>query len=129
VLAQAAVPDKTNDAGGVSPVLATLSLANETVTFDAAFAHYAVASQVVQGGASVLVIEGNQPSLLREAEHTTSWPARFIGDAQVIHWLTDEWSSAAWWWPPPKIWLATCPPGAPHPPPPYEPAHGRRAEP
>ena len=85
VLAEVAVPEATNEVGAVGPLLERL-LSNETVTFDAAFTQYAVASQVVhQGGAYFLVLKGNQPTLLREAQHATSWPARYLGRAHAVH--------------------------------------------
>jgi hypothetical protein len=44
-----------------------------------------VAEQVVrQGGAYLLVLKGNQPTLLREAEHAAAWPARFLGRARSV---------------------------------------------
>jgi hypothetical protein len=86
VLADVAVPEATNEVGAVGPLLERLLLSNETVTFDAAFTQYAVASQVVhQGGAYFLVLKGNQPTLLREAQHATSWPARYLGRAHAVH--------------------------------------------
>jgi hypothetical protein len=50
VLGQVAVPDPTNELGAISPLLAQLALADETVTFDALFSQTTVAQQVVQQG-------------------------------------------------------------------------------
>jgi predicted transposase YbfD/YdcC len=75
VLGQRAVPDATNELGAVGALLATLPLAGETVTFDAAFTHWLVAQQVVaQGGAYLMVVEANQPVLLRACAEATTPP-------------------------------------------------------
>jgi len=78
VLGQQAVPDSTNELGAIGPFLATLPLAGETVTFDAEFTQWLVARQVVeQGGAYLMVVKANQPSLLRAcAEVTAEHPKR-----------------------------------------------------
>jgi predicted transposase YbfD/YdcC len=88
VLGQQAVPDTTNELGAISSFLAMLQLSGETVTFDAAFTHWLVAKQVVdQGGAYLMAVKANQPSLLRAcveatAEHPQR-PRRQLGQAHT----------------------------------------------
>ena len=88
VLGQQAVPDTTNELGALLPFLAGLPLTGETVTFDAAFTHAVVATQVVaQGGAYLLVVKGNQPGLCRVCEAATAdhptQPRRRLGEAHA----------------------------------------------
>jgi predicted transposase YbfD/YdcC len=85
VLGEVAVPDTTNEAGAVGTLLDALVLTGETVTFDAAFTQYVVADQVVrQGGAYLMVIKGNQPTLLADTRKATAWPARQLGTARAV---------------------------------------------
>jgi predicted transposase YbfD/YdcC len=77
VLGQQAVPDTTNELGAIGPFLATLPLAGETVTFDAEFTQWLVARQVVaQGGAYLMVVKANQPTLWRACQEATTRPRR-----------------------------------------------------
>jgi predicted transposase YbfD/YdcC len=85
VLGEVAVPDKSNELSAVGPLLEALLLPGETVTFDAQFTQWAVATQVVQqGGAYFMVVKGNQPTLLADIQHATAWPARRLGEAQTV---------------------------------------------
>lgn len=73
VLGEVAVPDTTNELGVVASLLERLPLAGETVTFDALFTQWTVAEQVVAaGGAYLMVVKGNQPTLLAECAATTA---------------------------------------------------------
>ncbi len=88
VLGQQAVPDETSELGAISSFLATLPLAGETVTFDAEFTQWLVAQQVVrQGGAYLMVVKANQPTLLRACAETTAEqpkrPRRTLGQAHT----------------------------------------------
>jgi predicted transposase YbfD/YdcC len=88
VLGQQAVPDTTNELGAIGPFLAQLPLAGETVTFDAAFTHWLVAQHVVaQGGAYLMVIKENQPTLHRACASATAdhprHPRRSLGQAHT----------------------------------------------
>jgi len=66
VLGRQAVSDVTGELGAISSFLASLPLAGATVTFDAEFTQWLVAKRVVdQGGAYLMVVNANQPSLLR----------------------------------------------------------------
>jgi predicted transposase YbfD/YdcC len=90
VLGQQAVPDETNELGAIGAFLASLPLAGETVTCDAAFTQWLVARQVVsQGGAYLLVVKANQLSLLRACAEATadhpSRPRRQLGHADSRH--------------------------------------------
>jgi predicted transposase YbfD/YdcC len=78
VLGQHAVPDATSELGAISAFLATLPLAGETVTFDAEFTQWLVAQQVVhQGGAYLMAVKANQPTVLRAcADATAEHPQR-----------------------------------------------------
>ncbi len=85
VLGEVAVPDKSNELSAVGPLLEALLLAGETVTFDAQFTQWAVATQVVQqGGAYFMVVKGNQPTLLADIRRATAWPARRLGEAHTV---------------------------------------------
>jgi predicted transposase YbfD/YdcC len=85
VLGEVAVPAPTNEAGAVGALLEALVLSGETVTFDAAFTQYLVADQVVrQGGAYLMVVKGNQPTLLADTRTATAWPARQRGTAHTV---------------------------------------------
>jgi hypothetical protein len=89
VLGQVAVPDVTSELGAVGPLLERLPLAGETVTFDAEFTQHLVANQVVQqGGASLLVLKANQPTLLRACAEATAEPPerprRALGQARTV---------------------------------------------
>jgi predicted transposase YbfD/YdcC len=90
VLGQRAVPDSTSEVGAIGAFLATLPLAGETVTFDAAFTQWLVAKQVVdQGGAYLMAVKANQPSLLHACMETTAdhpkRPRRWLGQAHTHH--------------------------------------------
>jgi predicted transposase YbfD/YdcC len=75
VLGQMAVPDTTSELGAVGRFLARLLLAGETVTFDAEFTHALVAQQVLDQGASYLmVVKANQPTLRRACQEATTYP-------------------------------------------------------
>jgi len=78
VLGQVAVSDATNELGGVDPLLEQVLVAGETLTFDALFTQTSVAEAVVaRGGDYLMVIKGNQPTLLRAcAEATADRPKR-----------------------------------------------------
>lgn len=89
VLGQVAVPDVTSELGAVGPLLERLPLAGETVTFDAEFTQHLVANQVVrQGGAYLLVLKANQPTLLRACAEATAEhpkrPRRALGQARTV---------------------------------------------
>jgi predicted transposase YbfD/YdcC len=85
VLGEVAVPDASNEVGAVAALLDALLLAGETVTFDALFTQYVVATQVVQqGGAYFMVVKGNQPTLLADIRRATAWPARQLGEARTV---------------------------------------------
>ena len=80
VLDEVAVPDASHELAAIGPLLARLLLAGETVTLDAHFTQYAVASQIVhQGGAYLMVVKGNQPTLRADIQQATAWPARRLG--------------------------------------------------
>jgi predicted transposase YbfD/YdcC len=88
-LGQVAVPDPTNELGALSPLLAQLVLADETVTFDALFTQTTVAKQVVQqGGAYLMVVKGNQQWLLADITAATARrprrPVRRLGRAHSV---------------------------------------------
>ena len=89
VLGEVTVPDTTNEWGVVGTLLERLPLAGETVTFDALFTQWTVAEQVVQaGGAYLLVVKGNQPTLLADclaatADHVRR-PRRLLGRARSV---------------------------------------------
>ena len=73
VLDQLAVPDTTTELGVVGPLLQHLALAGQTVTFDAAFTQWAVAQAVLErGGAYLMVVKGNQPTLQRDIAWATA---------------------------------------------------------
>jgi hypothetical protein len=89
VLGQQAVPDTTNELGAIGPFLATLPLAGETVTFDAEFTQWLVARQgVAQGGAYLMVVKANQPTLWRACQEATTRPlirpGRQYGQARTV---------------------------------------------
>lgn len=85
VLGEVAVPEKSNELSAVGPLLEALLLTGETVTFDAQFTQWAVATQVVQqGGAYFMVVKGNQPTLLADIRRATAWPARWLGEARTV---------------------------------------------
>jgi predicted transposase YbfD/YdcC len=84
VLGEVAVPADGNELSAVGPLLDALLVQGETVTFDAQFTQWLVAEQVVrQGGAYLLVIKGNQPTLLADSQRATAWPARYLGQAHT----------------------------------------------
>lgn len=89
VLGQVAVADATNELGGLGPLLEHVLIAGETLTFDALFTQTSVAETVVARGADyVMVIKGNQLSLLRAcaaatADHPTR-PRRPLGRARTV---------------------------------------------
>jgi predicted transposase YbfD/YdcC len=85
VLGEVAVPPTTNELGAVGALLDALLLSGETVTFDAEFTQWLVAEQVVQqGGAYLLVIKHNQPTLWADSARATAWPARVLGAAHSV---------------------------------------------
>lgn len=85
VLGEVAVPATTNELGAVGALLDALLLSGETVTFDAEFTQWLVAEQVVQqGGAYLLVVKGNQPTLWADSVRATAWPARVLGEAHSV---------------------------------------------
>jgi len=74
VLGQQAVPETTSELGAIGAFLARLPLAGETVTFEAEFTRWLVATQVVaHGGAYVLVVKHNQPTLGRARTEARRW--------------------------------------------------------
>jgi predicted transposase YbfD/YdcC len=88
VLGEVAVADATDELRALGPLLERLVLAGETVTFDALFTHAVVAEAVVaRGGAYLMVVKDNQPTLRRAcAEATTPplvRPARQLGRART----------------------------------------------
>jgi predicted transposase YbfD/YdcC len=88
-LGEVAVPDPTNELGAISPLLAQLTLAGETVTFDALFTQTTVARQVVQqGGAYLMMVKGNQRGLLAGIIAATAprpaRPVRRLGQASSV---------------------------------------------
>jgi hypothetical protein len=85
VLGEVAVPPTTNEVGAVGALLDALLLRGETVPFDAEFTQWLVAEQVVQqGGAYLLVIKENQPTLRADSARATAWPARYRGEARSV---------------------------------------------
>jgi predicted transposase YbfD/YdcC len=89
VLGQRAVPDTTNELGAILPFLARLPLAGETVTFDAEFTQWLVAQQVVtQGGAYLMAVKANQPTLLQACAAATAAqpqrPRRRLGQTRTV---------------------------------------------
>lgn len=89
VLGEVAVPEKTNELGALDPLLARLLLAGETVTFDALFTQTAGAHAVLAaGGAYLMVVKGNQPTLLAACAAATAdvppRPRRMLGCTQSI---------------------------------------------
>jgi predicted transposase YbfD/YdcC len=85
VLGEVPVPATTNEVGAVGALLDALLLAGETVTFDAEFTQYLVAEHTVrQGGAYLMVVKGNQPTLLADSRSATAWPARQLGTAHRV---------------------------------------------
>lgn len=85
VLGEVAVADASHELEAVAPLLDRLLLSGETVTLDAHFTQYVVADQIVrQGGAYLMVVKGNQPTLLADIRHATTWPARRLGQVQRV---------------------------------------------
>jgi predicted transposase YbfD/YdcC len=89
VLGEVAVPDTTNELGVVTSLLEHLPLVGETVTFDALFTQWTVAEHVVQaGGAYLMVVKDNQPTLLRDCAALTAdrpaRPRRRLGQARTV---------------------------------------------
>jgi predicted transposase YbfD/YdcC len=85
VLDQVAVPDTTNELGAVGHLLEHLALAGQTVTFDAAFTQWAVATAVLErGGAYLMVVKGNQPTLQRDIAGATDRRGRCTGHAETV---------------------------------------------
>lgn len=83
VLAQLAVPDKTNELGAIGPLLERLALGERTVTFDAEFTQWAVAQAVLeQGGAYLMVVKGNQPTLQRDIAEALAHRGRCCGHVE-----------------------------------------------
>lgn len=89
VLGEVAVPDGTNELGALDALLAQLPLAGETLTFDALFTQWTVAERVgARGGAYLMVVKGNQPTLLADclaltADHPRQ-PRRVLGRARSV---------------------------------------------
>jgi predicted transposase YbfD/YdcC len=88
VLGEVPVPDGANELAAVAPLLARVALAGETVTFDAQFTQTAVAAAVVaRGGAYLMAVKGNQPSLRRACADATAdrppRPRRLLGRARA----------------------------------------------
>jgi predicted transposase YbfD/YdcC len=80
VLAQLAVPDKTNELGAIAPLLERLVLSGRTVTLDAEFTQWAVAQAVLErGGAYLMVVKGNQPTLQRDIAEALAHRGRCCG--------------------------------------------------
>jgi len=74
MLGQQAVPETTSELGAIGAFLARLPLAGETVTFDAEFTRWLVATRVVaHGGAYLLVAKHNQPTLRRACVEARRW--------------------------------------------------------
>jgi DDE_Tnp_1-associated len=134
LLGQVAVPDPTNELGAISPLLARLALADETVTFDALFTQTTVARQgVQQGGAYLMVVKGNQRGLLDGVVAATAprpaRPVRRLGRARSVrlaHGRFEERTLEATR-APADLGLAACPPGAAAAPPLRQQAHRRGA--
>ena len=89
VLGQVAVPDTTNELGVVTSLLERVPLIGETVTFDALFTQWTVAERVVQaGGAYLMLVKGNQPTLLADCAALTAdvstRPRRVLGRARSV---------------------------------------------
>lgn len=85
VLGEVAVADASHELEAVAPLLDRLLVSGETVTLDAHFTQYAVADQIVrQGGAYLMVVKGNQPTLRADIQHATAWPARQLGQARRV---------------------------------------------
>jgi predicted transposase YbfD/YdcC len=85
VLGEVAVADASRELEAVGPLLERLLLGGETVTLDAHFTQYLVATQIVrQGGAYLMVVKGNQPTLHGDIQHATAWPARRLGQAHRV---------------------------------------------
>jgi predicted transposase YbfD/YdcC len=86
VLGQLAVPEATNELGAVGALLVQVALRDRTITFDAAFTQWAVAEAVSQqGGAYLMVVKGNQPTLQRDLAAATAQRGRCSGHAEAIH--------------------------------------------
>jgi predicted transposase YbfD/YdcC len=85
VLGELAVPDTTNEVGAVGQLLEQLVLATHTITFDAAFTQWAVASAVIeQGGAYLMVVKGNQPTLRADIAWATAQRGRCTDHAEQV---------------------------------------------
>lgn len=85
VLAQVAIPAGRGEIGMVGALLARLVLAERTVTFDAAFTQGAVAEAVIaRGGAYLMVVKGNQPTLKADLAAAFTHRARCTGQAESV---------------------------------------------
>jgi predicted transposase YbfD/YdcC len=85
VLGQVAVAEGTNELGAALPLLAELALQHRAVTFDAAFTQWAVAEQVLrQGGAYLMVVKGNQPTLKADIAEALTHRSRWTGQAETV---------------------------------------------
>jgi predicted transposase YbfD/YdcC len=83
VLAQCAVPSSTNELGAFDRLLAQLKIAGRTVTIDAAFTQWTVATAIVQqGGAYLMVVKGNQPTLRRDIAEAMGHRGRCTGHVE-----------------------------------------------
>ena len=84
VLGQVAVADASQELAALEPLFAQLPLAGETLTLDAHFTQWLVATRIVQQGAAYLmVVKGNQPTLQTDLIHATAWRARRLGRART----------------------------------------------
>jgi predicted transposase YbfD/YdcC len=83
VLDQLAVPDTTSELGAIGDLLDRLPLTDQTVTFDAAFTQWAVAQAVLaHGGAYLMVVKGNQPTLHADIAAATAGHERCSDHAE-----------------------------------------------
>jgi len=83
ILAQLAVPDTTSEPMLVPQLLDRLVIRGQTITFDAAFTQWAVAQTVLErGGAYLMVVKGNQPTLRRDIAEALAHRARCTGHVE-----------------------------------------------
>lgn len=83
VLDQCAVPDATNELGAIGTLFDHLAFEGHTLTFDAAFTQWAVADAVLRGGgAYLMVVKGNQPTLQRDIAEATAHRGRCTGHVE-----------------------------------------------
>ena len=87
-LAQASVPDGTNEIATIPELLRMLDLAGAIVTIDAAGTQTEIAGQIRrQGGEYLLAVKGNQPKLLAAVEgiFAEALEKEFVGVAMDQH--------------------------------------------